>query len=95
MKLFESMHRSWTISYEGDVLQIIHTRQTSEIDWIEIDLLSGVTTASLSGQKFHMVAKIENETQAKMAITEILEKAIAYHASVNKRIKKAIEDIGE
>ena len=94
--LFSSIDNSaWIISYEEGSITLTHAKANTEVSWIEIDLDNGITTAFVSGQILHASSKITDEKQAKIVILELLERAAAYQAIVEKRIRKAIKDIGE
>jgi predicted transcriptional regulator len=94
--LFDSINKTaWIVSYEENTITLTHSKANTEVDWIEIDLTTEITTAMVSGQRFHISAKITDEQQAKQAIIELLDRAAAYQANLERRIRKAIKDIGE
>lgn len=94
-QLFNYLSRNWVVSFDESTISIIHSRPTTVINKIEIDLENNSAEAEVLNETIYIPCKVQNFEQALEIIKELITISIARHSTVCKRLEKAISDIRE
>ena len=95
-KLAESIGLSnWVIGYDDYSITLHHTRPTSVVSAIEVNLSQNTTTILVGIERFTVPYVGTNEIQLKLAIEELIDIAVKRYETVCKRLKQMSLDLGD